>query len=86
MIDLKAIAEQLTQTYPVKRKTETEHIINSGLSMIIITTANILESEAKVESTIVEFIDKSISPTSIRRGAIYDMLKEKYFKSEMVIH
>ena len=87
MIDLKQIAEQLGTTGPqITRETKLNCVVAEGITMYVKTVVTVTPDGPKNEKTTIEFYDKaSGGGTPIVTGTVFEMLKERYFKPEMVI-
>ena len=87
MIELTAIIAQLQQPYIVTRESEVFHIVNDELSMTIKTFVRIMpDGSTENQGYTIHFTDKAANHQPIKSGTVFEMLKERYFKPEMVIY
>ncbi len=77
------------QPYQVMRNTKSDHIISDGLSMTITTFVRVengkhRDNHVSVTFTVETQSSKKDTVAVLSSGDTYDLLKEKYFKQEMV--
>lgn len=81
------ILTNLTQPYQVIRESISNHCISDGLSMTIKTFARVhVNSITDQHVTITFSVKNGKDSMTIVSGEMWELLKEKYFKREMVIY
>lgn len=81
------LLNNLRQSYQVIRESTCHHCISHGLSMDIKTFARVNEHNISDSHVTITFSVKNGKDSmTIVSGEMWELLKEKYFKPEMVIY